>query len=75
MITNLGVKKRARGGFSALSGAMSKNKTSQFMNTSKDELDRQYLTLPTKTEDEFSVEKTSEYQFNYKYEKILAQKM
>ena len=81
MISNSGLnnfKKKQRGGFSALSGAQMR---SQYGNTSKEDsekLNLEYLNLPTKTEDDCSVEKSNEsrmQEFNYKYEKILAQKM
>lgn len=48
------------------------------VNNSKEEADKihlEYLSLPTKTEDECSVQKSNEsrlQEFNYKYEKILA---
>jgi hypothetical protein len=49
-----------RGGFSALSGAQMK---SQMVNNSKEDTERlhlEYLTLPTKTDDELSLEKSNE---------------
>lgn len=81
MISNSGLsnlKKRQRGGFSALSGAQMR---SQMVNNSKEDPEKvnlEYLSLQMKAEDECSVQQSNEskmQEFNYKYEKILAQKM
>ena len=76
MISNSGlsnIKKRQRGGFSALSGAQMRSAIV------KPEPEKLVLeTYHTKTEDECSVQKSIEskmQEFNYKYERILAQKM